>query len=179
MATFLLTLSLVIMVGLTAIATQFLRGHTPVEIPAYLITYSLILLPSITFLTGVSVALNVLLRDKYLTYAVSIATAAGLLYLYANGHNHWLYNPLLYQLWNYQDLTTGGINHWLILIHRIYCISIAILSLSLVHLFFPRKSTRAASIIGHFRSSGWSLIGVIVSLAATIFTALTIVWRVP
>ena len=177
MATFLLTLSLVIVVGLTAIATQFLRGHTPIEIPAYLITYSVILLPSIIVMTGVSVALNVLLRDKYLTYAVSIATAAGLFYLYANGHNHWLYNPLLYQLWNYQDLTTSGINHSLIFIHRIYCISIAILSLSLVHLFFPRKSTRAASIAGHFRSSEWSLIGAIVSLAATVIAALTIVWR--
>jgi ABC-2 type transport system permease protein len=178
MATFLLTLSLVIVVGLTAIATQFLRGHTPIEIPAYLITYLVILLPSIIVMTGVSVALNVLLRDKYLTYAVSIATAAGLFYLYANGHNHWLYNPLLYQLWNYQDLTTSGINHSLIFIHRIYCISIAILSLSLVHLFFPRKSTRAASIIGRFRISWWSLIGAILSLAATVIAALTIVWRV-
>ena len=178
MATFLLTLSLVIMVGLTAIATQFLRGHTPVEIPAYLITYSVILLPSIIVMTGVSVGLNVLLRDKYLTYAFSIATASGLFYLYANGHNHWLYNPLLYGLWNYQDLTNRGTNHSLIFIHRIYCISIAILSLSLVHLLFPRKSTRAASIIGHFRSSGWSLIAAIVSLAATTIAAVTIVWRV-
>jgi len=177
MATFLLTLSLVIMVGLTAIATQFLRGHTPVEIPAYLIIYSVILLPSIIVMTGLSVALNVLLRDKYLAYAFSIGTAAGLFYLYANGHNYWLYNPLLYQLWNYKNLTTSGINHSLIFIHRIYCISIAILSLSLVHLLFPRKSTRAASIIGHFRSSGWSLIAVVVSLAAAVVAALTIVWR--
>jgi hypothetical protein len=179
MATFLFTLSLVIMIGLTAIATQFLRGHTPVEILPYLITYAVILLPSMIVMTSVSVALNVLLRDKYVTYAVSIATAASLFYLYTNGHNHWLYNPLLYQLWSYHDLTTSGINHSLIFIHRIYCISIAILSLSLVHLFFPRKSTSAASIIGHLRSSGWSLIGVIVSLATTIIAALTIVWRAP
>ena len=142
LATFLLTLSLIVLVGLTAIVIQFLRGHTPVEIQAYLITYSVILLPGMFFMTGVSVLLNVWLRDKYLPYAVSIGTCVGLFYLYSRGYNHWLYNPLLYQLWKYSDLTGAGNNHATILMHRLYCVAIATLCLSLAHLFFQRKSTK-------------------------------------
>ena len=56
-------------------------------------------------MTAAAIALNVLLRDKYLAYAVCIATGAGLFYLYNVGYNHWLYNPALYQLWTYSDLT--------------------------------------------------------------------------
>ena len=58
--------------------------------------------PSIVFMTSLVVALNVLLRNKYLTYVVAVGTGAGLFYLYSIGYNHWLYNPLLYQLWKYQ-----------------------------------------------------------------------------
>ena len=63
-----LALVLIVLAGLTAIATQLLRGHTPVEISAYLITYSVILFPTIAFMTAASIALNILLRDKYLAY---------------------------------------------------------------------------------------------------------------
>src|SRR6266404_125008 len=104
-ATFLLTLSLIAMVGLLAIAIQIFRGHHPIEMQPYLITYVVILLPSVVFLTSTSIALNVLLRDKYLAYAVTIGTGGGLFYLYSVGHNHRLYNPLLYHLWSYADLT--------------------------------------------------------------------------
>ena len=88
LATLSLTLSLVVLVGLAAILIQFFRGHTPIEVQAYLITYSVILLPGILLITGGSVALNVLLRDRYLTYAVSIGIGVSLFYLYGQGYNH-------------------------------------------------------------------------------------------
>ena len=46
LATLSLTLSLIVLVGLAAILIQLLRGHTPVDISAYLIAYSVILLPT-------------------------------------------------------------------------------------------------------------------------------------
>jgi ABC-type transport system involved in multi-copper enzyme maturation permease subunit len=61
LATLLLGVSLVVLVGATAIATQGLKGDTPVNISAYLLTYCVILLPSIIFMTAASIALNVLL----------------------------------------------------------------------------------------------------------------------
>lgn len=139
-ATLLLAVSLVVSVGLTAILVQLLRGHT-IELSAYLITYAVILVPSIVFLTSFSVALNVLLRNKYLGYVISVGIAAGLFYLYNIGYNHWLYNPTLHGLWTYADLIGVGNNQSTILIHRIYCLAIAVVCLALAHLFFERKSS--------------------------------------
>ncbi|HET8670838.1 MAG TPA: ABC transporter permease, partial [Candidatus Saccharimonadales bacterium] len=139
LATLVLGLSLVVVVGVIAVVIQILKGDTPVNISAYLITYSVILLPNIVFMSAVSVALNVLLRDKYVAYAVSAGIAGGLFYLYGEGYNHWLYNPLLYQLWNYADLVGDGNKLGTILSHRLYCVAIAAACLSLAHLFFERK----------------------------------------
>jgi len=44
---------------------------------------------------------------------------------------------MLYQLWTYQDLTSGRI-----LAYRVYCLAIAAACLALAHLLFERRSTR-------------------------------------
>ena len=131
----LLAFSLVVVGSLTTIVTQFLRGHTPVDFAAYLIIDSVVVGPGIIFVTALVVTLNVLLRSKYLTYVVAVGTGAGLFYLYNLGYNHWLYNPLLYQLWKYQDLTSPRT-----LAYRLYCLALAAASLALDHLLFERKS---------------------------------------
>jgi ABC-2 type transport system permease protein len=160
LATFLLILSVIAITGLIAIAIQLLRGHTPVELYPYLITYSVIVIPSIVFMAGVSILLNVVLRDKYLTYVVMVGVGALLFYLYGQGHNHWLYNPMLYQLWNYVDLTGAGSNRSIILIHRIYCLSASVACLALAHLLFQRRST----------SRSWSILLTLVSITVAILT---------
>ncbi|MFN7943770.1 MAG: ABC transporter permease subunit [Blastocatellia bacterium] len=173
-ATLSLTLSLIVLAGLTAIIIQFLKGHTPIEIPAFLITYSVILLPSIVFLTGVSIALNVLLRDKYLTYAVSIGTEAALFYLYSQGYNHPLYNPVLYGLWTSSDLTSGARHLPQILTHRIYCLGISVLCLSLAHLFFERKTTKELQRGRHLSGKGWTILVMSMATAVAVITGLMI-----
>ena len=160
----LLTLLFVI-VGVAAMMIQILRGHTPIDVSAYLRVYGIILLPGAVFVTAVSIFLNVVLRNKHLAYIVSIATAAGLFYLYSVGYNHWLYNPVLYQLWSYADLT-GAVNR--IISHRLYCLAIASMCLALAHWFFRRKSTRKWLNRGRLSSRGWSLSIIIVSLAVAI-----------
>src|SRR5688572_25815204 len=59
LTTVLLALFLISLVGIAASLIQLFRGHTPVEISAYLTTYSVVLLPTIVFVTAVSLALNV------------------------------------------------------------------------------------------------------------------------
>jgi ABC-type transport system involved in multi-copper enzyme maturation permease subunit len=135
-----LSLALVALVGLTASGVQLSRGHVPVESAAYALVYTVILLPGVVFITAASVLLNVILRDKYLAYAASIATGGGLFYLYGQGYNHWLYNPVLYQLWTYADLTGAGGNRARILTHRIYWLAIAVACLSLALVCLRRKS---------------------------------------
>ena len=126
--------------GVTAVAAQVYRGRTPVELGAYWLIYSVILIPSVAFITAWAVLLNVILRDKYLAYAASVATGAVLFYLYSRGYNHWLYNPVLYQLWTYTDLTGAGGKRALILVHRVYWLANACACLSLAHACFGRKS---------------------------------------
>jgi hypothetical protein len=112
-----------------------LRGHTPIDFSAYLSINAIVVVPGIVFMTSVVVALNVLLRNKYVTYVFAVGAGAGLFYLYSNGYNHWSYNPLLYRLWKYADLTSGTI-----LSYRLYTLALAAGSLALAHLFFERKS---------------------------------------
>ena len=142
LSTLLLTLLLLVLVGLTAILTQLLRGQTPIEISTYLITYSVILVPSLAFVGAFAIALNVLLRDRYVTYTFSIAIGSALFYLYSQGHNHWLYNPVLYGLWTESDLThlPSGL-----LLLRAYCLGLILICLLIAYVGFQRK-TRATKV---------------------------------
>ncbi|HKO61460.1 MAG TPA: hypothetical protein VJV03_09895 [Pyrinomonadaceae bacterium] len=141
LTTVLLTLLLITLVGLAGILIQFLRGHTPVDISAYLITYSVVLLPTIVFATAVSIALNVVLRNKYFTYAASIAIGTGLLYLYNAGHNHWLYNPVLYGLWSTSDLQDSS-RLMRLLALRSYTLGLGLLFVLIAHRFFSRPRSK-------------------------------------
>jgi len=170
LATFLLILSVIAIAGLTAIAIQLLRGHSPVELYPYLVIYSVIVIPSIVFMAGVSILLNVVLREKYLVYVVIVGVGAAVFYLYSQGYNHWLYNPMLYQLWNYPDLTSAGGKQSIILIHRIYCLAASVACLSLAHILFQRKSTRGVRMDGHLTDTGWSILLALVSLTTAIGT---------
>ena len=132
----LLAFSLVVVGSLTTIVTQLLRGYTSVDFLAYLVINGIVIVPGMVFLTSSVIALNVLLRNKYLAYVVAVGTGAGLFYLYNIGYKHWSYNPMLYQLWTYQDLTSGRI-----LAYRLYCLAIVAACLALAHLLFERRST--------------------------------------
>jgi hypothetical protein len=137
LATLLLALFLLLLIGLTAAITQVLRGQTPVDVSTYLAAYSVILVPALAFCAAACIALNVLLREKYLAYAIIIAISSGLFYLYTQGYNHWLYNPFLYGLWTESDL-----NHLpsRLLLPRAYCLGLTIICLLIAHAGFPRKS---------------------------------------
>jgi len=63
--------------------------------------------------------------------------------LYSNGYNHWLYNPLMYRLWTYADLTGAART---ILLYRLCWLLIGIICLALAHLFFERRSRRKANL---------------------------------
>jgi ABC-2 type transport system permease protein len=169
-----LTMVLMVLAAVTAISTQLLRAHSPVEVSAYLITYAVILFPTIVFVAAASLALNVFLRDRYLAYAVCIAIGAGAFYVYNLGHNHWLYNPVLYQLWNYSDLTEAGAARGRILTHRIYCLSFSCLWLALAHLGYPRKSGKAFRINGRLTAQGWTILITVVSAIVAVVTGLMI-----
>ena len=85
LATLLLTLALILVVALITIALQSAKHNGPIELSAYLRIYCIILIPNAIFLAAAALALNVLLRDRYLTYAAAIGTCAGLFLLVLAG----------------------------------------------------------------------------------------------
>lgn len=139
LATLLLVCTLLLSVGLIAVLTQTLKGDWPVELMTYLRVYFWILIPNAIFLAAAAMFLKVLLRDRYLTYVAAIGIGVGLFYLYGQGYRGWLYNPLLFRLWAYQDLQ-GGNSLSRIMQHRVYVLIIALVLLALSHLFYQRRS---------------------------------------
>jgi len=137
LATLLLALFLLLLIGLTAAVTQVLRGQTPVDVSTYLAAYSVILIPALAFMAAACIALNVLLREKYLAYAIIIAISTGLFYLYTQGYNHWAYNPALYGLWTESDLSHTPSRMVLL---RAYCLGLTIIFLLIAHAGFPRRA---------------------------------------
>ncbi|HSD47522.1 MAG TPA: ABC-2 transporter permease [Pyrinomonadaceae bacterium] len=131
----LVALALVLVGTVTTIATQLFRGHAPIDLSAYVVIDAVVVVPGVIFLTAFVLALNVLLRNKYVTYVVAVGSGAGLVYLYNLGYNHWFYNPLLYKLWNYASLTSGTT-----LAQRLYCIALAAACIAVAHVLFERKS---------------------------------------
>ncbi len=171
----LLSTSLIALVALTAVGVQVYKGHAPLEPLMYIKTYGVVLIPSVIFMTAASVALNVFLRDKYLTYAVSLALGGGLYYLTGQGYNHWLYNPALLNLWTPSDLIIGGPHLTRILVHRIYWLAISSLLLALALLAFERKSTRGLKARGRLTGRAWTILAASVSLLTAIITGFILV----
>lgn len=167
LATLSLTCGLIVAVGLAAVAIQFLRSHTPVELFAYFRVYGLVLLPGTIFVTAFCVLANIVLRNKYVAYVFSIGTAVGLFYSYSSGNNHWLYNPLLYGVWSYADLIQPA-TLWPIVWQRAFWLAASVFCVALGHFLFPRKSTRG---LKDSFTRRWSLIVAIASLAAAIISA--------
>lgn len=145
LATLALTFALIVIVGVIAIALQVWKRNSPIELAAYLRIYGLILIPNTIFMAAAALALNVLLRNRYVTYAAVIGTCAVLFFLYSQGHNHWLYNPLLFQLWSYADLV-GGLNRFWIFEHRLYVLALSAIFIALAHLAYPRRSSGGADV---------------------------------
>jgi ABC-type transport system involved in multi-copper enzyme maturation permease subunit len=129
-------LLLVVVSGLATIGAQLFRGFTPIDLPAYFLINSIVMAPSVIFIIALVLLLNVVLRNKYVAYVAAVGTGAGLIYLYNIGYNHWSYNPTLYGLWNYGNLTS-----WPILLSRLYCLALAAVCLALAHVLHQRKST--------------------------------------
>ncbi|MEP6919799.1 MAG: hypothetical protein ABI967_01655 [bacterium] len=168
LATLFVALFLILLIGMVAIVSQLMRSQVPIEVSAYIVIYVMILLPSVAFIAAASIVLNIVLRDKYLAYAASISLASGLFYLSNLGFNHWLYNPVLYQLWTESDLTgPAGISSRLML-QRIYCLALGGGCLALAHLGFRRKSARGLHGVRH----------ALLALTISIVLALVVVIRV-
>ena len=173
-ATLLLSILLTALVGLTAVVIQMLKGHAPLEVRAYLATYGVILFPSMVFMIAASVALNVLLRDKYLAYAVSLAVGGAVYYFAAQGYRNWLYNPVLYRLWTPADLVVGGGHLSRILVHRVYSLALSVLLLALAHLFSERKTAKGFKTQGHLSGAVWAGLFAAASVVTAVITGLSL-----
>ena len=158
----LVSITLVALVFAVAFVIQLLRGHTPADPVPYLVVGAVILAPGVLFIAAAAVVLNVLLRDKHLAHAACIASGGLLFYLYSQGHVGWLYNPLLYRLWTYADLSGALLTR--ILLQRLYTLAAASLCLSLALLLYGRTARRRRG----------ALLALLLSAAAVVVAGLSV-----
>lgn len=136
-ATFFVAISFSILIGLAAMVLDFARAEAPFDLFMYLKVYTLIIIPNVVVLISAATVLIVLLREKYVSYALGFGISIGLFYLFGQGHNHWVYNLVLHERWIPADLAGAPLMHLLML--RLYAVSIAGLFLLITHLCFSRK----------------------------------------
>jgi ABC-2 type transport system permease protein len=157
LAVFLLSCGFAMLGALTVIAVQSYRDFATLELQAYLKVYSLILLPAVAFMSGASLLFSVLSREKYVAYVAGVTSGGVLFYLFTQGHKGWLYNPLLFQLWEYADLSLAGKNFARILLQRAYWLAIAIACIASAQFFFRREAVKSMIANRHLSEKGWAL----------------------
>jgi ABC-2 type transport system permease protein len=172
----LLSLALILLTALTALGWQATKHLAPVELGPYLIVYSVILIPSMIFLVAVSLALNVILRSKYLAYFAGIALGAGLVFLFLKDHRNWVYNPILSTLWTYSDMTRLTPYRTGLLLHRVYWIAITVGLLAITHYFFGRVSAGTRHFFSRARiaTSGWTVAIAVLGLTVAVASGVAI-----
>lgn len=139
-ALWLLSLSITILAMVTALSLQVYRTSAVPSIYPYVAVCAIILLPGVASMLAFSLLLHVLLRDKYLAYGVNLAVGGSLYYLLTQGYHHWLYNPLLLNLWSAADLYPAAPAFTKILLYRLYWLCVTLGSLMLAHRYFRRPS---------------------------------------
>ncbi len=132
-----LGLGLMLLVFLAALFLQTYRGLRPLSLLPYVVVYSLVLLPSLLFIIGATMALHVWLRNKYLAYIVGLGIGGGCVWFWLQGYVNGLYNPVLYQLWTYDELLGSKLTY--VLLHRAYWLAITLTCGALALWFYPRR----------------------------------------
>jgi ABC-2 type transport system permease protein len=179
-AVFCLSLCFIALGALTALATQSYRNFASLKLFPYFIIYSVILLPTVALMTGASLLLSVLWREKYIAYIVGVALGGGHFTFLSQGYTGWLYNPTLHQLWSYAELSESGKWFSRILLHRIYWLAIALACLALAHLVFKRQSVKLFFANHRLSNKGWAASIFIGSALLAILTGWIVVsgdWR--
>lgn len=142
-STMMLVLGFVVTVGVLAVLLQIIKLNFPLELAAYLKIYLVILVPNAIFLCAFCLALHVLLVNRYLAYAVFIGVCVSASYLYSQGYSDGIYNPLLFRLWNYPDLSGPKLSG--ILFQRLYILGLALVLFTLAHIVSAWRTLRMPS----------------------------------
>lgn len=137
--TFAISFNLILICTALAIALQAIEGHWPLRAGAYVIANLVILLPSVVFMIAAALALNVVLRDRYLVYAISLAAGGALYFVTGQGHIHWLYNPVLLRAWDADALAWNSAQLPTLLLSRIHALLLSAILIVAALLLFKRR----------------------------------------
>lgn len=129
--------------ALGAGAAQLLRGNGPIDVISYVETLAVISVPSAVFMISVAVLLNAVFRDKYVAFALGLGLGGLAFFLFSMGYTHWAYNFVLLGVGTQSELAARGRGPAPLFAHRIYCLAVACLCLSLAHMALERGARRA------------------------------------
>lgn len=143
LSTMMLVIGFVVSVGVLAVLLQIIKLNFPLELSAYLKIYFVILVPNAIFLCAFCLTLHVLLVNRYLAYAVFIGVCVSISYFYSQGYSDGIYNPLLFRLWSYSDLSGPKLPG--ILFQRLYILGLALVLFTVAHLVSAWRTLRMPS----------------------------------
>jgi ABC-2 type transport system permease protein len=144
----------------TAVVTQVAREAASIEVGPYLVVYASILMPGVAVVTAAALAAHVLARDRLLGHAIAIGIGGAMLYVFYLGYTNWLYNPVLYGLWSYSDMTGLAPYSRGLALHHVYWGAIAAGCLAIAVVALPRRSRRSRAALGSIAAA------VVVAVAA-------------
>lgn len=136
-AMLLVSLGMVALTVATAVASQAVQwslidGRAYLDLGPYAAVFVWVLLPAVVVLCALSLAVNVLVRGRYVGYFVSILLAAAYIWLLIEGRRDLYWNPFALGHWIYSDLL--GMQPFVerLTWHRAYwaCVALAALALS-------------------------------------------------
>lgn len=137
-----LCIALIGLTGVSAIGLQVYRGADRLGVVSYASIYSVILIPTILCCIALTMMTHSLLRRKYVAHVINLAIGGSLIVLLTQNHVGALYNPSLYRLWSYAESSGFSLDFGLLMMHRVYLLSITAFALSIAHLLYERKLTR-------------------------------------
>ena len=143
----LLSIGIVLLTILTAIASQLVHwsiwvdGRFYLDLLPYWLIFCRILLPSCLLLCGIALAVNVLVRGRYLAYFTLTALAAMSMWGLIEAKFSLLHNPLLLQQWSYSDITRLEPFSIRLGLHHLYWGAILLSLFGLATWFLPRTQS--------------------------------------
>jgi ABC-type transport system involved in multi-copper enzyme maturation permease subunit len=147
------------LVGLIIVAAMFLTGavwllvqrKVPLELSPFLLTWGLLLVPTIILWTTFVMAVLAITGNRYATYAVGLAVVFFTGYRQVIGKINWVGNWPLWSAVRWSDISILELDRSALILSRVMALGLAVLFVVLTVRFFPRREFDAIRILHRFR----------------------------
>lgn len=131
--------------------TMLIQGKVALELGPFLLTWGLLLVPTLVFWSSFVAAIHSITRNRYTSYAIALATLALTGWVQYRGKMTWVWNWDLWSVLLWSDLGTYELLRGSLILNRILWLAAAAFSVALAVRFFPRRDLDASGILASLR----------------------------